>query len=161
MNTHELAQVVVAMLDDIPAWLVLAAEVEPLFGPMVNDPQFHAAIERSIGAGMAFCVREAHGPPGTPLLGGLLFSISHAPIYKINWLAVTARARRMQIGLRLVHHALALVVPPAEIEVITFVTGDPEGEPARQFYESLDFTPAEIVVFPPAIERQMFRRKIV
>ena len=33
-------RVVLALAADIPAWLDLAAEVEPLFGPMADDPGF-------------------------------------------------------------------------------------------------------------------------
>jgi hypothetical protein len=37
-------QIALAQFADIAAWLDLAAEVEPLFGPMVADPGFHAAL---------------------------------------------------------------------------------------------------------------------
>ena len=61
------AQIVVAQREDQPAWLELAREVEPLFGPMVNDPGFHRALENNIARGTAYCVcvkrmdhQEAH-----------------------------------------------------------------------------------------------------
>lgn len=143
---------------DIPAWLVLAAEVEPLFGPMVADPLFHAALERAIRRGGAFCVRDRGGRPGEPLLGGLLFSAGHAPTYTIGWLAVAARARRLGIGRRLVAHAIRLATPPAVVEVVTFVAEDVAGAPARQLYASLGFAPAERTTFPPSdAPRQVFR----
>jgi ADP-ribose pyrophosphatase YjhB (NUDIX family) len=59
-----------AQLDDMPNWLALAAEVEPLFGPMVDDPGFTNALRANIQRGTACCVRENDGPPGTPLMGG-------------------------------------------------------------------------------------------
>src|SRR5919205_2858147 len=93
-----------AQLADIPAWLDLAAEVEPLFGPMVADPGFHAALERHIRRQTAFCIREQDGAPGTPFIGGLLFSIAHAPRYKIGWLAVSQRWRRPGAGQALVDY---------------------------------------------------------
>ena len=34
---------------DIKNWLKLAVEVEPLFGPMIEDPDFLSAIEMAIG----------------------------------------------------------------------------------------------------------------
>jgi len=71
-------QIALAQSADIPAWLDLAAEVEPLFGPMVADPAFHAALERNIARQSAFCIREQDGAPGTPLMGALLFSATHA-----------------------------------------------------------------------------------
>jgi len=40
--------VVAATSEDVPGWLELAAEVEQLFGPMVDDPEFHRALARSI-----------------------------------------------------------------------------------------------------------------
>jgi hypothetical protein len=106
MSAARSGQVAIATLDDVPAWLVLAAEVEPLFGPMVGDPQFHAALERTIGRGTAFCVREEDRPPGVPLLGGPLFSATRAPVYRIGWLAVAARAWRLGVGRRLAEYVL-------------------------------------------------------
>lgn len=154
-------QIAPAEMADIPAWLALAAEVEPLFGPMVADPLFHEALDRAIRRGGALCVREAGGPAGAALLGGLLFSAGRAPLYKIGWLAVAARARRLGIGRRLVAHALSLAAPPATIEVVTFVDGDPEGAPARQLYAALGFAPAELTTFPPSdVPRQVFRLQI-
>ena len=44
--------------EDMPGWLALAAEVEPLFGPLVNDAGFRGALRKNIARGTAFCVRE-------------------------------------------------------------------------------------------------------
>lgn len=38
--------VVNATMEDIRGWLELAAEVESLFGPMVDDPNFTLALEK-------------------------------------------------------------------------------------------------------------------
>jgi len=143
---------------DIPAWLVLAAEVEPLFGPMVHEPSFHRALDKNIARGTAFCVRQADGPPGAPLLGGLLFS-NHPPVYTIGWLAVAQQYRRQGIGQGLVEHALSLVQTPAEVMVTTFGADNPAGIPARRFYERLGFCAAEPAPSgPDGSSRQMFRR---
>lgn len=153
-------RVVVANEEDVAAWLDLAAEVEPLFGPMVGDPLFHQALHRNIARGSAFCMREGDSLPGAPLLGGLLFS-SHPPEYRIGWLAVRQDSRRHGIGRRLVEHALGLVQPPAEVSVVTFVAEEPEGVPARLFYERLGFSPAELVSSgPDGQPRQVFRLSI-
>ena len=72
--------------EDIPAWLKLAAEVEFLFGPMVDERGFHAALTKNISRGSAFCVRVDDGSVGSELMGGLLFSC-RPPIYRIGWLA--------------------------------------------------------------------------
>ncbi len=151
-----------AQLEDIPRWLELAAEVEFLFGPMLNDPAFHRALENNIRRGTAFCVREADGPPGTALMGAILFSAKHAPSYSINWLSVAQRRRRLGVGRRLVRHVFALVRPPAHISVITFGEDIAAGQPARRFYEQMGFVAAERApAGPEGGSRQVFRREIM
>lgn len=134
-------RVTAAIPADIPAWLDLALEVEPLFGPLVNNPDFCEALQRVIDGGTAFCVREGDGPPGAPLLGGLLW-FPDPPRYKLGWLAVAERARRQGIARRLIDHALATVTRPATIRLTTFANGEPEGEAARRLYTRIGFRPA-------------------
>ena len=141
-QADEPLRVVEATPEDVPSWLTLTAEAEPLFGPMLDDPGFHAALDRSIAQGRAYCVRAADGPPGTPLVGGLLWS-ARPPLCKVGWLAVTAKWRRQGVGRRLLAHALALVEPPAEVTVTTFAAGVAGGSAARPFYECMGFRPAE------------------
>jgi GNAT superfamily N-acetyltransferase len=151
-------RVVLAQPQDIPAWLELAAEVEPLFGPLVHNPPFLHALDKNIERGTAFCVREAGGPPGVPLLGGLLFSIK-PPVYVIGWLVVTQRYRRCGIGQSLVNHAMSLVVAPAELRVTTFGEDNAAGDPARRFYEHMGFQAAEPAPRgPEGGSRQIYRR---
>jgi GNAT superfamily N-acetyltransferase len=153
-----MADVVVAQPEDIPAWLVLAQEVEPLFGPLVDDPAFRSALHRNIARGTAFCVREGDGPCGVPLVGGLLLS-PKPPLYTIGWLAVAGQHRRQGGGRRLVEHVVDLVEAPAELVVTTFGEDGPEGGPARRFYERLGFYPAEPAPDgPEGGSRQIFRR---
>jgi GNAT superfamily N-acetyltransferase len=146
---------------DIARWLELAAEVEDLFGPLLDDPAFYHALLANIERGTAFCVRAGDGPPGAPLLGGLLFSPAHAaqPEARIGWLAVSEASRRRGVGQLLVEHVLDLVAPSG-VWVVTF--GDDDGaaaRAARRFYERLGFSPAEMA--PPGPDggaRQVFRR---
>lgn len=146
-----------ALPADIPAWQRLAAEVEPLFGPMVGRPEFESVLARKVERGQALCVREGASIPGTPLLGGLLWS-AHPPHYRIGWLAVAAQARRKGVGRRLVETALAWVVPPATVDVVTFGEDHPGGWPARRFYLAFGFQPAEQVApGPEGGTRQVFR----
>ena len=153
--------VVVAQEEDFAPWLDLAAEVEHLFGPLVNDPGFHQALEKNIARGTACCVRQGDGPPGTPLIGGLLFS-PHPPRYTIGWLAVSERHRRRGVARLLVEHVLGLVVPPAVVTVTTFGPGVPAGEPARRFYERMGFHAAEMALpGPEGGSRQVFHRILV
>jgi GNAT superfamily N-acetyltransferase len=151
-------RVLIAQEEDVPSWLALAAEVEPLFGPMVHEPGFLEALRRNIARGTAFCVRENGGPPGTALMGGLLFS-PKPPVYTLGWLVVAARHRHTGVGTLLVEHGVGLVRPPAEMVVTTFGADVDEGRPARRFYERLGFRLAEMA--PPGPEggsRQVFRR---
>lgn len=146
---------------DIAGWLALAAEVEPLFGPMLDDPAFYEALLRGIGRGTAFCVRRDDGLPGVPLRGGLLYSPARPdrPEHRIAWLAVAARDRRAGVGRRLVEHACGLVAPPGTVAVVTFREENAPGRPARRLYERLGFLPAEAA--PPGRDggpRQVFRR---
>jgi len=155
-----MAHVVIAQPEDIPAWLYLAEEVEPLFGAMINDPAFHRALQKNIDRGTAICIRESDGPPGVSLLGGLLFS-PKSPNYTIGWLAVTQQYRRHGIGQRLIEYVIDLVEAPAEIVVTTFGMNNPAGEPARRFYERLGFHAAEPAPNgPEGGTRQIFRRFI-
>ena len=150
-----------ARAQDIHAWLALAAEVEPLFGPLRDDPGFSRALLGHIARGTAYCVREGDGPPGTPLLGGLLCSPPRParPEYRIGWLAVAARWQRRGVARQLVEHICGLVAPPATLAVVTFGEDVALGRPARRFYERLGFCPAEAA--PPGPEggsRQVYRR---
>lgn len=147
----------IAQPDDYIPWLRLAAEVEPLFGPMVADAGFQSAVRRNIERASAFCVRARAGEAGRPLLGGILWS-ARPPAYRIGWLAVTAGSRRRGIGRALVEHCLALTAPPAEITVMTFSPESRGGEPARRFYQALGFDPAEMAPGPGGEARQVFRK---
>lgn len=154
--------VAVAQVEDIPQWRALAAEVEFLFGPMVDDPGFLSALERNILRGTALCVREGDGPAGAPLLGAILFSLSHAPHYHIGWLAVAERARRLGVGRVLVQPVFDLVQPPADISVVTFGPDIAAGQPARRFYERLGFVVvADAPNGPEGGSRQVLRRDFV
>jgi GNAT superfamily N-acetyltransferase len=130
-------RVVLAKLADSPAWLTLAAEVEFLFGPMVADPGFPAALEQNIARQTAFCMREQDGAPGRPLMGGLLFSATHTPHYTIGWFAVAQRWQRQGVAQLLVQHCIQRIQPPAELSVVTFGEDNRAGRPARHFYYGL------------------------
>ena len=154
--------VALAQPADLPAWLDLAAEVEFLFGPMVADPGFHAALERNIARQTAFCIREQDATPGTPLMGGLLFSATHAPHYTIGWLAVAQRWRRQGVAQMLVEHCFQSIQPPAELSVVTFGEDNLAGRPARRFYERMGFQAAEVAPNgPEGGTRQVYRRQFV
>lgn len=145
---------------DTPAWLALAAEVEPLFGPLVHNQGFRRALWRNIARGSAICIRAGDGSPGSPLMGGLLLS-AHPPRYQIGWLAVTQAWRRQAVGRLLVTHVLSRVRRPAVVSVVTFGPGVPGGEAARAFYAALGLVPCGPAASgPDGQPRQVFRRTI-
>lgn len=149
-----------AQREDLTPWLDLAAEVEPLFGPMVEDPVFQRALSRTISRGTAYCIREGDGSAGARLLAGLLLS-PRPPVYRIGWLVVATSHRRSGLGSALVEHVVREIPPPAELVVITFGPRVRGGEPARRFYTRTGFTPAETVESGPSgTPRQAFRRRI-
>lgn len=49
----------VSTMSDFPDWLKLAEEVEPLFGPMIDDPTFCDGLKQVILEGNAFCFAES------------------------------------------------------------------------------------------------------
>ncbi|WP_433754815.1 GNAT family N-acetyltransferase [Nocardia sp. CA-135398] len=146
-----------ARQQDIPAFLSLAAQVEPWFGPMADAPDFRAALQNNIRRGTALTASS-----GPDILGGLLFGIRRAPIYHIRWLVVAEHTRGHGVGRALITDALhRFVQAPATIEVVTFGLGHPAATRARAFYESLGFIPAEMVApGPEGGPRQTFRRTI-
>jgi GNAT superfamily N-acetyltransferase len=154
---------VVAGYRDVRGWLDLAAEVEDLFGDMLGGPGFYDSLLRHIARGTAFCAREAAGPPGAPLLGGLLFSPARPgrPEYRIGWLSVAAHSRRRGVGRALVEHVFGLVPPPAALSVVTFGPDVAPGRAARRFYEGLGFSPAEVAPHgPEGGSRPVYRREL-
>jgi GNAT superfamily N-acetyltransferase len=122
---------------DVDGLLALAAEVEDWFGPMVEDPGFHDALNRSIQRGTAWVVRSRGGHE---LLGGLLTG-GRPPAYQLNWLVVTASARGNGVGSALVRHAVGRYPRPCRVGVVTFGADHPAAidSGARPFYERLGF----------------------
>lgn len=162
MNVEKVAETTIgarrAERADFGPWLELAAQVEPLFGPMAHDPVFQRALSRSIVRGTAYCIRERDDVPGSPLVAGLLVS-PRPPVYRIGWLVVRKADRRSGIGRALLEYALAQIEPPAEILVVTFGPDVPGGESARRFYQKMGFVPGETAEpSTSGAARQVFRR---
>src|SRR4051812_41845884 len=103
---------------DFEGWLVLAKEVEDLFGPLVKNAEFISALRKNIARGSAFCVRPENRMAGAPISGGLLWS-DHSPNYRISWIAVAGSCRRSGVAEALVHHVLRTISRPAEVWVTT------------------------------------------
>jgi GNAT superfamily N-acetyltransferase len=138
-----------AARSDIGSWLELAAEVEPLFGPM---PDLETHIRRAIDRDTAVVVRD----PREVVLGAALLSADPRD-RKISWLAVRAQARRRGVGRLLMAEILRRSHVPGSLEVLTLGAGVPGGEPARSLYQSLGFVPLENPLAGPAgASRQRF-----
>jgi ribosomal protein S18 acetylase RimI-like enzyme len=152
--------VVTAEPDDLAGFHALAAEVEPWFGPMVDDPDFKLTVDRAIGHRTALCVRADDGPG---LLGGLLLTGGY-PVYRIGWLVVAAAARRRGVARALVCEAVReLMQRPCRVEVLTFGEDHRAAEPsgARAFYEQLGFRPGgPAPAGPDGGSRQWLRRTL-
>ncbi|MDF2650903.1 MAG: N-acetyltransferase [Paenibacillus sp.] len=151
-------KVQMATIDDLGEWLHVASQVEHLFGPMISDPAFLEALSKNVQRGSALCVREEDGPPGTPLMGGMLYSVSKAPVYQIGWLAVSEKWRGNGVASALIRHVVERIVAPAELIVTTFGEDNIAGRPARRLYERVGFVPAEMAPNgPEGGTRQIFR----
>ena len=126
----------VATVDDLACWLAVAREVEPLFGPMVDDPAFHEFLKKVLREQRAFCARDGDGPPGSPLCGGIAISKKKN---QIAWLAVTEKQRGKGYGGALLKHALDNLDAQADVWVETFDGTVPAGYPARRLYQHFGF----------------------
>lgn len=117
---------------DVVVWMDLAKEVEPLFGPMVGQDDFHAAMKEIISSQNAFCTRNENGQP--------LGIIAVAPEQnEILWLAVAHAARGYGIGKELLAHAIDCLDAKRPIRVQTFAAGVPSGTGARKLYLNAGF----------------------
>ncbi|SCY61475.1 GNAT family N-acetyltransferase [Desulfoluna spongiiphila] len=121
---------------DLEAWIALAREVEPLFGPMAGDASFRAALKQAIQDEHAFCLRQEPDAPHKPLAGGIVIS---PDTNEIAWLAVSAASRGKGIGTALLGEALAHLTPQEAIVVQTFDGSVPEGQAARSLYARFGF----------------------
>jgi ribosomal protein S18 acetylase RimI-like enzyme len=138
-----------AAKSDIPSWLELAAEVEPLFGPM---PSFESRIRRAIKRDTALVVRD----PREVVLGAALVSADPRD-RQIRWLAVRESARRRGVARILMTEIMQRWPAPCNLEVLTFAPDVAGAEPARGLYQSLGFLPQEPSLTEPAgTSRQRF-----
>ncbi len=145
---------------DLAGFLDLAAEVERWFGPMVDDPDFHTAVDKHIRRGTALVAITSEQPA---LLGGMLFG-AEPPIYHVHWLVVSEQTRGQGVGRALMEEAMRRFVRgPGTVEVVTFGTDHPgaSASGARIFYERLGFAPAEPAApGPEGGSRQVYRRAV-
>ncbi|OQA05767.1 MAG: Acetyltransferase (GNAT) family protein [bacterium ADurb.Bin374] len=140
-------------LEDIPAWLELAREVEPLFGPMAESEDFRSGIRQAILDGSAFCCETEGGT-----IGGII--ALHREGNEIAWLAVSSACRGKGIGRLLMETAMRELDPTADILVQTFAAGLGSGTSARTLFTGFGFTDAGAAGKNPAgIDTVIMRRR--
>jgi GNAT superfamily N-acetyltransferase len=120
-----------AVPSDIPSWLEIVHEVEPLFGPM---PGFEATLAKNIDRGRAVVVREMDG---SVLAGALLGAREGRGV--VAWLAVRASAQRRGVGRLLLADVLGRFPAGEDVVVDTFGDDHPGGAAARGLYASAGF----------------------
>lgn len=126
----------ISTLEDFDQWLRLAREVEPLFGPMVDDPGFREGLKQALSDGSALCVRKADGGSGRTLHGGIVVSREEN---EILWLASAEESRGQGIGKALLEEALDCLDRSRPMSVTTFDGSVGEGLPARKLYRMYGF----------------------
>lgn len=130
---------------DRDAWLLLAEQVEGLFGApgMACDPSFLRHVDKKLATGEALiAVDEASGS----CLGVL--SISKMNNH-INWFAVDAKRRGHGVGTELLRRALNEMDSMREVTVETFRDDNAEGAAALAVYRKFSFVIVDNTVFDP------------
>lgn len=126
-----------SILTDFDAWIALAREVEPLFGPMADETAFQESLKQAISGNTAFCIRSDPYTEGKTLKGGIVISEDSN---EIAWLAVSKRYRGTGYGRQLLKFAIGKLNPRKDMFVQTFDKSVSEGRAARKLYLDLGFT---------------------
>lgn len=126
----------VSMIGDFDQWIRLAREVEPLFGPMVEDPGFREGLRQALVDRNAFCVRREDGEAGQNIQGGIVVSPRDN---EILWFAVAGSSRGQGVGKVLLDGAIRHLDPQRPMIVTTFDRSVEAGLPARRLYRRHGF----------------------
>lgn len=133
-------QVRVANSSDMPSWLLLAKEVEPLFGPMLNVPEFQNALIDAIDSQRALCAVPGFSNQSGNIVGGIVISCD---TNSIDWFAVSMDFRNCGIGRDLLCAAIGQLDVQRPIRVQTFAPQSPDGAAARKLYLAFGFEDKE------------------
>ena len=118
--------------DDFNAWLEIAAEVEDLFGPMVEIKEFRDAISECIINNNAYCAENSTGETAG------IIAINREK-NEIEWLAVRQKERGKGYSNLLMEKAISEMVSHGPIYVQTFSGEIEEGKSARSLYFKYGF----------------------
>ena len=129
--------VVYSKVTDFDAWILLAREVEPLFGPMADEKGFQEALRRAISLNIAFCIYSEPNGDDNNLIGGVVIS---KKTNEISWFAVSQKYRGKGYGRKLIEFAVSKLNSQENMFVQTFDKSVPEGKSARDLYLDLGFT---------------------
>ena len=125
---------------DFDAMLLLAREVEYLFGSMVDDLSFRTGLRKSISDSEVFCLREKSGSQDGNVRGGIIVSKQENTI---AWFVVSQSCRGLGYGAALLRFAIDRLDKHNDITVQTFDDSVPEGLAARNAYKSVGFIEQE------------------
>ncbi len=133
--------------NDYLDWLKLAKDVEPLFGPMVDDPIFRDGLRKAILEENAFCIAGRDSEGNGVFHGGIIIS---KRTNEILWLAVGRQSRGRGIGAALLSEAINRLDPARPITLTTFDQTVEAGAPARKLYQSFEFRDSVAAGLNPA-----------
>lgn len=121
---------------DLYGWLALAREVEPLFGPMADVPEFHNGLLAAINENQALCVWDKDATGSSRLAGGVIIDTKEN---EILWLVVSQASRGRGVGRSLLKEALDRMDASRRIRVQTYDSSVEAGIPARHLYMEMGF----------------------
>lgn len=137
----------VSSTNDYHTWLLLAKEVEPLFGPMINKKGFQDALKEALKNKHAYCIYPEEHTDSNSIAGGIIISKT---LNEILWFAVSNAYRRKGYGRKLLATALLNLDKNRVITVQTFDKSTTVGAPARKLYQDFGFIDSQISDINPA-----------
>ena len=135
-----------AIISDFDKWIELAREVEPIFGPMADEPEFHEGLRQAINSGTAFCMKDRNDA-SSELFGGIVI---FPELNEIVWFAVAQEARGKGVGNELLDYAIKQLSNEQPITVTTFAPEIESGKPAVSLYKKYGFKESEPGPLNPA-----------